>query len=1474
MNQGTAPKTKQRRLIEIAVSEYDTDDAVRDAAFRKGIAAQVAAVRGWWADEGLGTERSFTIAAPEKLHSVYDLRAFLDEQRPEDAAHDHALVVYITGHGVSRPSDDHFLLLPQSREHRLPATAFQTADLITRVLDSDADHVLVMVDSCFSGVLRRDLRKRVQALNDTRRKLNSLVVISSANEAGTPHPEQFTRFLEAVVAHFKAPESGFARSHLSFEELFASMTALYEPGVAPDVQFLWPEHDLPSRSDHEQPSPCLPNPGYELRPDLDSYWLSRASGRPSHDDLGWYFTGRTSHARRMTEFLEGQSGTLVVTGQTGSGKSALLARAVTLSDPTFRSDERYRPFIEAIPPDLLVTEGVVDAAVLARNTDVDGLATALYTALADKPPTGSRGVSPLDRLLDHVLDTVRQEGRPLTIVIDGIDEARHPRWIVTNLIRQLADQWTGDGRPAVRMLLGIRSAQAATVGRLRPSQDRVSDLLDLLVRSTDADEPLRTDTGTADDIAAYVSTLLRTLFDASEGPDSRKLDELAAAVAEEVAPSFLDARLAAEALHAQGRRLPDPDDPGWRRTLRQGTQELLRQDLAATQRDTGLAGEHLVQALRATALAQGSGLPWADVWPCAVQTLAGIAPTAPHTVVRQVQESRLKGYLTTAVEDDRYVYRPIHESISEVLRDNSRALLGDAATPSTPEASMTATREAHRQLAVAFSELQEPKDEPPHPYLRRHLIQHAAAGGALNDQVVTEKFLPYETSGNVRGALGLLSEHAEDTTRLLAWARIEPFLADAPPLARADSLRFSLWEPEAAAPLDTRDTSSLAVGHFVPRWKDLKVPGNVLARGDGDVHSLVSFTLRDGTPLIAAGGADGTVRVWDPSTVTPVGPPIPGHGPFARALAVVSGPQGEPLLAVGCDNGAWTCDPLSGQTAQLPVTRPVHDMVSFSGRDGALRLAIGTSEGLVLCDPLTRIVLTDDAADEDAPVGPVHTIAALALLDDRTLLAVHRAAAVDILDGASLDPVCTVPVPREQVSALALLDGRNGSPVLALAAQASGTVRFWDALTGAERRHSTIRQSAAVLAPYPQPGSGSLLAVGAEDGGVQLWNPETGEEACRFPTDHTNAVTGLAVVPGLDAVPILVSGSLDRTVRVWNPEVWTRRPVRSSRTASGSLLTVLPDGLGSAELVSVGPDRNLIVRSADTGEVTGSIPFPFSEIVGPVTALAAHRAPDGSTMLFAGLPDRTVGCWSGSWRLMDAWTSDEDQATAFTAFADGARTILAIGTSRGSVAYCDLATGTVVGWLHGRGDTGRPVHALAYLPLSSGGVLAVASDHGVQLCRPFHEPHDAWPAQIGSVQCLAVCPGDEEGEWFLAAGGTDGKVHLWAPDAPKKEPFTLPTGHDGPVSALGTVRPHASHPLIVSAGLTDTTVRLWDLHTGEEVQRLITATPLSSLGVLRFPSSPANQQPLIAFGGPAGIAAATLRSAPSKERPAGQVTRS
>jgi ABC-type lipoprotein export system ATPase subunit len=52
--------------------------------------------------------------------------------------------------------------------------------------------------------------------------------------------------------------------------------------------------------------------------------------------------------RTLSQFLRDGDGTLVVTGAAGSGKSALLARLVTLTDPMFLSNPRFQDLVQAV----------------------------------------------------------------------------------------------------------------------------------------------------------------------------------------------------------------------------------------------------------------------------------------------------------------------------------------------------------------------------------------------------------------------------------------------------------------------------------------------------------------------------------------------------------------------------------------------------------------------------------------------------------------------------------------------------------------------------------------------------------------------------------------------------------------------------------------------------------------------------------------------------------------------------------------------------------------------------------------------------------------------------------------------------------------------------------------------------------------------------------------------------------------------
>ena len=63
-----------------------------------------------------------------------------------------------------------------------------------------------------------------------------------------------------------------------------------------------------------------------------------------------------------------------------------------------------------------------------------------------------------------------------------------------------------------------------------------------------------------------------------------------------------------------------------------------------------------------------------------------------------------------------------------------------------------------------------------------------------------------------------------------------------------------------------------------------------------------AWAVVEGRPVLATGGDDGTVRLWDPSTRAPQGEPLTGHtGPVQwGAWAVV---EGRPVLATGGHDG-------------------------------------------------------------------------------------------------------------------------------------------------------------------------------------------------------------------------------------------------------------------------------------------------------------------------------------------------------------------------------------------------------------------------------------------------------------------------------------------------------------------------------------------------------------------------------------------
>ncbi|WP_372672914.1 hypothetical protein [Amycolatopsis kentuckyensis] len=1431
-----------RRLITIAIPE-----AAASAAFQSGLDAQLAAVEAWWCAPELGS----------RMFSAHRVAGIGSRGQLENAIHDLGLrdfgaadvaIVYVTGHGKGGPSGRHYLVLPDTPHGRLLGHAYPTADVVAAALDSDVRHLLVIVNSCFSGHLDAELAALRKDLPPERRHLASVSVFTSADFDEMPRVREFAELLVRLREWLLA-KAQYTAPYLTFDEFEKELVdaARREPALL-EPRRVW------RTGPGDEPSPCIPNPAYRPPDEVVSpalrqvatsaeeldYWLDRASGRLSGDDPGWYFSGRRELTGQVADFLRDGAGTLIVTGAAGTGKSAIIARAVTLSDPAFRSDTRYQDAIASAPPETVPPPGAVDVAVLARNKGVDEIVGQVLAAL------GRNGAGPRNSSL---LPELLEERSGLTIVVDGVDEASNPTLLIVDVIGRLARLTDRDGRHKVRLIVGVRSSRPLGRDTAEP------ELVDLLRESADDVVELRTDGAeTTGAIAQYVEALLKEETAAYR-------TAVATVVADRVAPSFLDARLAGQRL----RETPGAqriDDPQWLASLDEGTVGLLRQDLLDAGTRQHSAGE-LLAVLQAAAFAQGAGIPWADIWPAAAAAVLGVAESGLDGAIAHVVGGRLCGYLARDSEDGRSVYRPAHERLAQVLRDDPERILD-----STP---VTEGRVPHGRIAERLGELaRRTTGLPPHPYLRRHLVDHAALGGVLDDHVVSPSFLPWETGGHVRGLLGLPATDAPSKATLSAWARIEPFLGAADLPSRELSLRFSRLATGATGSVepvvDGRQTIALR-----PRWTRWSVLGNVVAGLASPAVALLAFEGPDKKALLATADSAGTVQVWDPATGREVGEPLSGD---ATALAAFSGPDGRALLAIGGRRGTirvW--DPATGRLGGRPMTghtSSINALHTFRSAGRTLLASASQDETVRLWD---LAALRQFGKPLIGHTGGVRTVTSFRTQSRKTHLAtgswdqtirvweIGRGSTVGHPMTGHTGPVNTV---------LAQSTGEWPRPAQLVSCGADGTVRVWDPQTAVEGSKPIVGRGGgahaiagftadgqarlvtanfdATLQVWNAAGSpigdaltgttrwvnamttfagdtGQLLAAGTRDGTVRVWDVSGRTVAHRGsrarPMDRITAVTEFRAPGGRR---LLAGASEESAVHIWDPDAGDPVRTLTGRWGSTWSLAAVPGRDGRALLAVAADEHTIRIWDPVAGEPVRSLAGHTSG----VQAVAAVPGPAGRKWLASGSRDATVRVWdveTGA-EVLPPMTGHGDWINALVPFRTGAgRQLLASASDDHSVRIWDLATGTTVTEL-----TGHPsaVKAVTTFVDADGRVALATGNHGEHEVR-------IWDPLTG--ERLGSLPGRHVGT-------------------------NIPPGHVGGVNAIEAFMGPRRQVLLATGG-DDRTVRIWDVGAKREVIRLVVAAPVETLCVVRATIS--GGRPTaghLAIGGAAGVAIVDVIPAP------------
>ena len=1341
------------------------------------------------------------------------------ERSPDDM-----VAVYLTCHGAILEPDD-FVLLPSDIDPDdlvpLGVTPQVLIDWLLR--DTKVRRLLLMLDTCYSGQGGQDAATAaVRWINQPGTvDRPGVAVITATHPWQSAQPGVFSHAFVRAVGHLAS--GGYAPEYLPLDAVVGAINADPEKPASQTVAC----HLLGITG---LSPPFLPNRRHRPRlinvDLLEQERARHAEQREIHlrdrfmPATRW-FTGREAALTDLARWLDrpaADARALIVTGNAGSGKTALLGLFAMLSDP------EQAPSVprDGLPEAFSVTGSPIAEAIYAGTMTTEQVRDRIAAAANVRVETTQELIENLNQ----------RDADPYVVLIDALDEAVDPTGLINGLLNPLMTECVG----TVRLLLGTRPH--LLTARLLGTPESHQYLL------VDLDGGVYADPAS---IQAYVRRILlaEDSLDSAYRPSglyrtapSSIVNAVTEAIRKAAGSSFLVARITAttEAASAQ---LPDLRDPAWRTALPHHAGQAIQRDLRLR---LGVEADKAKKLLLPLAYAQGNGLPWENIWPCLVEALS---PGSDYHNNDLIWLRRTAGsYAVEGIADGRSAYRLYHQAVTEYLLQG-RDLLADQRAITNALIVLAPLRPGGgRDWAAA------------HPYIRTFLATHAAQAGCIDDLLDDPAYLlnaaPPQLLAGLSTAISphaksiadayhhaarhLRAKHAREHAsylQLAARCGRAPDLADALETYRPVgtwSAKWASWHPQTPHQA-IRDYAHSGINTLVvalingqPVVISCSVDGRVHKRdlasgaplgspfaGHTGTVDAVAVAELDGRPVLVGGHRDGTIRVWDLASGAPVGVLFTGHTREINTLAVAE-LDARPVVVGGLRDGTirvW--DLASGAPVGDPFTAHTSWVTAFAVAELDGRPVVvsgGSGDSVSVWDLASGAPVGDPFTAHTSWV----TALAVAELDGRPVVVsggADRTMRVwDLASGTPVGDPFTAHTSWVTALAVAELDGR---PVV-VSGGADRTMRVWDLASGTPLGDPfTAHTSAINTVTVAELDGRSVVLGGDRDGMIRVWDLAYGARLGDPFTGHTGWVNAVAMAE-LDGRPVVVSGGSDGSVRVWDLASGARagNPFTGH---TGAVNVVTTGQLHSRPVVICGgSDGSVRVWDLASGARAGN---PFTGHTGAVSAVAVAEL-DGRPVVISGGADHIVRVWdlaSGA-PVGDPFTGHTGAVSAVAvAELDGRPVVISGGRA---VQVWDLASGTRlggpftmhIGWVRAVAVAeldGRPV-------VVSGGTDHIVRVWDLASGAPVGDPF------IGHTDWInAVAVAELDGRPVVVSGGADRKVRVWdlASGAPLGGSFTSHSGFTNVITTLA-VGERDGRPVVVCGG-SDGSVRVWDLASGTSI---------------------------------------------------------